>query len=47
MDILALLATAAFLAGAIVAVIQKSWVLMLICIGLFLLALTQTGLIAA
>jgi NADH:ubiquinone oxidoreductase subunit K len=45
MDILLILALVTFLAGAVVAAIQKSWVLVLICAGLFLLALSQTGLI--
>lgn len=47
MDVLPLLALVAFLAGAVVAGIQKSWVLVLICVGLFLLGLAQTGLITA
>jgi NADH:ubiquinone oxidoreductase subunit K len=45
MDVLLLLALVAFLAGAVVAGIQKSWVHVLMCVGLFLLALAQTGLI--
>ena len=45
MDILLLLALVAFLAGAVVAGIQKSWVMVLVCAGLFLLALAETGLI--
>jgi hypothetical protein len=45
MDVLLLLALVAFLAGAVVAGIQKSWPIVLIAAGLFFLALAQTGLI--
>lgn len=45
MDILLLLALVAFLAGAVVAGIQKAWPIVLVCAGLFFLALAQTGLI--
>ena len=45
MDVLLLLALVAFLAAAVVAGIQKSWVMVLVCAGLFLLTLAQTGLI--
>lgn len=45
MDVLLLLALVAFLAAAVVAGIQRSWVMVLLCVGLFLLTLAQTGLI--
>lgn len=45
MDVLLLLALVAFAAGAVVAVIYKSWVPVLVCVGLFLLTLAQTDLI--
>ena len=45
MDILLLLALVAFAAGAVVATIHKSWVNVLVCVGLFLLTLSQTNLI--
>lgn len=45
MDILLLLALVAFLAGAVVVGIQKAWPTVLLCVGLFLLTLAQTGLI--
>jgi thiol:disulfide interchange protein len=45
MDILLFLALVAFAAAAVVAAIQKSWVLALMCAGLTLLALAQTGLL--
>lgn len=45
MDILLVLALVAFLAGAVVAGIQKAWPVVLLCTGLFLLTLAQTGLI--
>ncbi|MET9339261.1 hypothetical protein [Nonomuraea sp. NPDC003804] len=45
MDVLLLLAIIAFAAGGIVAAIQKAWVLVLVCAGLCLLTLAQTGLI--
>ncbi|MER7363588.1 hypothetical protein [Nonomuraea wenchangensis] len=45
MDVLLLLALVAFLAAAVVAGIQKSWVLVLVCAGLFLMVLADAGLI--
>lgn len=45
MDILHLLALVAFLSGAVVAAIQKSWILVLLCAGLALMALSASGLI--
>lgn len=45
MDVLLLLALVAFLAAAVVAGIQKSWVMVLVCVGLFLVVLADTGLI--
>lgn len=45
MDVLLLLALVAFLSAAVVAGVQKSWVMVLLCAGLFLLTLAQTGLI--
>ena len=45
MDVLLLLALVAFLAAAVVAGIQKSWVMVLVCVGLFLVVLAQTGLV--
>lgn len=45
MDVLLLLALVAFLAGAVVAGIQKSWVHVLLFIGLFLVVLARAGLI--
>jgi hypothetical protein len=46
-DVLLLLALVAFLAGAVVAGIQKSWPIVLLCAGLFLATLAETGLIAS
>lgn len=45
MDVLLILAVVAFLSAAIVAAIQKSWVLVLLCAGLALMALSASGLI--
>ncbi|MFI6296722.1 hypothetical protein ACIBEJ_34390 [Nonomuraea sp. NPDC050790] len=45
MDVLLLLALVCFLAGAVVAGIQRAWPTVLLCAGLFFLALAQTGLI--
>lgn len=45
MDIVTLLALALFLAAAVVAGIHRAWPLALISVGLFLLALSGTGLI--
>ncbi|MFG1963107.1 hypothetical protein [Nonomuraea sp. NPDC049028] len=45
MDILFLLAVVVFAAGAIVAAIQKSWLHVLLFVGLTLVALAQTNLI--
>lgn len=45
MDVLLLLALAAFLAGAVVAGIQKSWPIVLIAVGLFFAFLADSGLI--
>lgn len=45
MDILALLALAAFLASAVVAAIQKAWPLALLAAGLFLAGLADEGLL--
>lgn len=45
MNVLLILALVAFLSGAVVAAIQKGWVLVLLCLGLALVVLAQTGLI--
>ncbi|MFN2636888.1 MAG: hypothetical protein ABR585_07680 [Gemmatimonadaceae bacterium] len=45
MDVLMLLALVCFLAGAVVAGIQRSWPIVLIAAGLFLATLAGTGLI--
>lgn len=45
MDVLLLLALVAFLAGGVVAAIQRSWVHVLLFAGLFLVVLAQTGLV--
>jgi hypothetical protein len=44
-DVILLLALVSFLAGAVVAGIQKAWPIVLLCVGLFLTALAETGLI--
>lgn len=45
MDVLLLLALVAFLAGAVVAGIQRAWPIVLLCVGAFLVVLAQTSLI--
>lgn len=45
MDVLMLLALAVFLAAAVVAGIQRSWTIVLIAVGLFLVTLAGTGLV--
>lgn len=45
MDVLALLALVAFLSAAVVAAIQRSWVMVLLSAGLALMALSASGLI--
>jgi hypothetical protein len=45
MDILLILALILFAAGAVVAAIQKSWLMVLLMAGLALVTLAQTGLI--
>jgi hypothetical protein len=47
MNVLLLLALVAFLAGAVVAGIQRAWPLVLLCVGLFLVTLAETGLISS
>lgn len=46
MDILTLLALAFFLAAALIAAVRRDWPLLLVSAGLFLLALSGTGLIS-
>jgi hypothetical protein len=45
MDILLLLALVCFLSGGVVAGIQRAWPIVLLCAGLFLVTLAETGLI--
>lgn len=45
MDLIELLALVFFLAAAVVAGIQRSWPIVLIAAGLFLVTLANTGLI--
>lgn len=45
MDVLLILALVAFLSAAVVAAMGKSWVMVLLCVGLALMALSATGLI--
>ncbi|MFI6484627.1 hypothetical protein ACIBH1_42370 [Nonomuraea sp. NPDC050663] len=45
MDILLMLALIAFAAGGVVAAIQKSWLHLLLFVGLFLVTLSESGLV--
>jgi hypothetical protein len=45
MDILTILALVALLAGAVIAATQKVWPITLLCLGLFLAVLADSGLI--
>lgn len=45
MDVLMLLALVAFLSGGVIAGIQRSWSIVLIAAGLFLVTLAGTGLV--
>lgn len=45
MNILIILALVALLAGAIIALTQKAWPIALLCAGIFLAVLADTGLI--
>lgn len=45
MDVLLLLALVAILSGGVVAAIQKAWPLALLCLGLALTVIAETGLL--
>lgn len=45
MDVLLFLTVALLLAGAIVAGIQKAWPMVLLCLGMCLWAISETGII--
>jgi len=47
MDVLLLLAIASFLSGAVVAGIQKSWPVTLLCVGLALVTIAETGVLGS
>ena len=45
MDLLLLIALVTFAAGAVVAAVQNSWALALVAVGLFVVTLSESGVV--